>query len=90
MDIYVGAIHEEPYERFESIGTMTWRGDPKNPSKCPLCGRDNDCAIAAGRDAESCWCMTATISPTTLGSIPAEARGKVCICARCASGAPVD
>jgi hypothetical protein len=59
-------------------------------SKCPLCGASNECAIAAGREPESCWCMTETMSPSALGSIPAEAQGKVCICARCASGRPSD
>jgi hypothetical protein len=70
------------------VSRMTQLGESKDTSKCPLCGRDNDCAVAAGRDVGSCWCMTASINPTALGSIPAEARGKVCICARCASGAP--
>jgi len=56
-------------------------------SNCPLCGMPNDCAVAAGRDPDSCWCMTATMSPGALASIPAEAKGKVCICGRCANGA---
>lgn len=51
---------------------------------CPLCGATNECAIAAGRSAESCWCMTAEIPTDVLASIPEEAQGKVCICARCA------
>ena len=53
-------------------------------NKCPLCGQSNDCAVAAGRDPDSCWCMTATMSPSALVSIPAEAQGKICICAQCA------
>ena len=59
--------------------------DPNDASQCPLCGKPNECAIAAGRDPESCWCMTATISPSALASVPQEAKGKVCICATCAS-----
>jgi hypothetical protein len=51
---------------------------------CPICGSANECAIAAGRSAESCWCMTAEISPDVLATIPEEAQGKVCICRRCA------
>jgi hypothetical protein len=69
---------------------MTERPDPKDSTKCPLCGKSNECAVAAGQDAESCWCMTVTMSPGALAAIPAEARGKVCICARCASGKPTD
>jgi len=53
-------------------------------SKCPICGDPNDCAIVAGRDPESCWCMSATMSPRALAAIPDELQGKVCICVRCA------
>lgn len=56
-------------------------------TKCPLCGGPNACAIAAGRDAETCWCMTVVVDPDAIARIPAEAQGKVCICERCARGA---
>jgi hypothetical protein len=59
--------------------------DPHDTTRCPLCGQANECAIAAGRDAESCWCMNVFIDTAALASIPADARGKVCICVRCAS-----
>lgn len=55
-------------------------------TQCPLCGRANECAVAAGKPPESCWCMTASMDARALASIPPEAQGKVCICARCASG----
>jgi hypothetical protein len=58
--------------------------DFEDTTQCPLCGSPNECAVAAGRSAETCWCMTATIDPDTLASIPEEAQGKVCICAKCA------
>jgi hypothetical protein len=67
---------------------MTERPGLNDPTKCPLCGRPNECAVAAGQDAESCWCMTATMSPSALASIPPDAQGKVCICARCAAARP--
>ncbi|MDH4283086.1 MAG: cysteine-rich CWC family protein [Myxococcales bacterium] len=60
--------------------------DSDDTTRCPLCGQANECAIAAGRDAESCWCMNVIIDTAALASIPPEARGKVCICVRCASG----
>lgn len=63
--------------------------DTSDPMKCPLCGRANECAVANDRPPESCWCMTAAMDPTALASIPPEAQGKVCICARCAAGAVV-
>ena len=67
---------------------MTDRLDPHDTTRCPLCGNANACAVAAGKSPESCWCMTATMSPDALAAIPTEAQGKVCICARCAAGAP--
>jgi hypothetical protein len=68
---------------------MSQRADTIDTSNCPLCGQPNECAVAAGRDPELCWCMTATMSPDALAPIPAEAQGKVCICARCAAGTPI-
>jgi hypothetical protein len=58
--------------------------DFNDTSRCPLCGASNECAMAAGRAPETCWCMTAVIDPDVIASIPSEAQGKVCICARCA------
>jgi len=61
--------------------------DTSDTSKCPLCGQENECAMAKGDSPESCWCMTASMDPKALASIPAEVQGKVCICQRCASPA---
>ncbi|HET6417601.1 MAG TPA: cysteine-rich CWC family protein [Polyangiales bacterium] len=66
---------------------MTEPSKSNETGRCPLCGEPNECAIVAGRDPESCWCMSATMSPRALAAIPDELQGKVCICARCASGA---
>ena len=67
---------------------MTDERPPVDNNRCPICGELNECAIAAGRSPESCWCMTVSIDPDVLASIPSEAEGKVCICATCAAGAP--
>jgi len=66
---------------------MIERGESSESRMCPLCGKPNECAIEAGLDPESCWCMSVTMSPRALAAIPDELQGKVCICARCASGA---
>lgn len=50
---------------------------------CPLCGGDNQCAIAAGKAAESCWCQEATISKEALAALPEEAVNNVCVCPEC-------
>ena len=59
-----------------------------DPARCPVCGEANGCAMAADPDASHCWCFDATISTETLELVPAEARGTVCVCARCASAPP--
>ncbi|MEM8607674.1 MAG: cysteine-rich CWC family protein [Myxococcota bacterium] len=56
-------------------------------TRCPLCAEPNQCAVAAGQDPSTCWCMTATMDPDALARIPVEAQGLVCICPSCAAGA---
>jgi len=58
-----------------------------DPSRCPLCGAPNGCAIAAGSPSP-CWCASVLIGAEVLDRIPAAARGVACVCARCASGTP--
>ena len=58
--------------------------NPIDTSQCPLCGQANQCAIVAGRPAESCWCMKEPVSREALDSIPESLRGKACICPLCA------
>ncbi len=60
--------------------------DFDDTTRCPLCGEPNQCAMAAGKDPETCWCMSEAIDPQILARIPPEAQGKVCICQRCAAG----
>ena len=54
-----------------------------DPSRCPLCGAANQCGMAAG--STECWCFGATASKEALERLPAEARGKACVCVRCAA-----
>jgi len=53
---------------------------------CPLCGGDNQCALAAGKPAQSCWCQTVTISAQARAKV-AESDAQRCLCAAC--GAPL-
>jgi len=50
---------------------------------CPLCGGDNQCAMAAGKAAETCWCWAATIDAAALAKIPPDSVGKRCLCPAC-------
>jgi cysteine-rich CWC protein len=53
------------------------------PVRCPICGGPNDCGGAAGNS--ECWCAKVKISADALARVPEEAKGKVCMCAKCAS-----
>jgi hypothetical protein len=63
---------------------------PADPSRCPICGTANRCAMERTREAHEacgdCWCMTADFSDALIANIPDSARGQACICARCAAG----
>ena len=50
---------------------------------CPLCGGDNQCAMAADQAAEICWCQAVTISAASLAAIPADSVDKRCLCPAC-------
>ncbi|MCM3748429.1 cysteine-rich CWC family protein [Paenibacillus pasadenensis] len=50
---------------------------------CPLCSRDNRCAVAAGDNPASCWCVNAVFPSGLLERLPEALRDKVCICMSC-------
>lgn len=50
---------------------------------CPLCGKENHCATAAGSDPYRCWCMTTKVPEELLERIPKDIRGKACVCKEC-------
>ncbi|GKS87365.1 cysteine-rich CWC family protein [Acidovorax sp. SUPP1855] len=59
---------------------------PLDPSRCPLCGGRNQCAIEAGTPAADCWCMVAAVSAQALAQLAPGQRGTACLCPRCAAG----
>ena len=66
---------------------MTPAPAPIDPTRCPLCGGDNRCAMelerATGQPQPPCWCVDTAFPPGLLAQLPAEAEGKACICAAC-------
>ena len=62
---------------------------PIDPTRCPLCGRSNQCAVSAALPPEECWCMSVSIAPAALAQIPDSARGQSCLCPACAALTPV-
>ncbi|WP_449370511.1 cysteine-rich CWC family protein [Thiomonas sp.] len=59
-----------------------------DPTRCPLCGQPNQCAMACGIDGSNCWCASVRIAPQTLARIPPALRGVACLCPKCAAAAP--
>jgi hypothetical protein len=63
-----------------------------DPSRCPLCGQPNRCAMelrrTTGQAQGPCWCTQVDFSPDLLARVPAPARGQACICRGCAGKAP--
>jgi hypothetical protein len=66
-----------------------------DPSRCPLCGEANRCAMEVERETglkqPPCWCMATDVdfSPELLDRVPVGKRRLACICARCAALAVV-
>ena len=60
-----------------------------DPSRCPLCGAANQCAMeterVTGQPQGPCWCTQVDFSTALLERVPQEARGQACICRTCAS-----
>ena len=64
---------------------------PTNPAKkshpktatCPLCGRPNQCALAADPNATKCWCDSVEFPHELLAKIPENAVRKTCVCKKC-------
>ncbi len=62
-----------------------------DPTRCPLCGNDNRCAMELERETgvaqPPCWCVSATFPPGLLDRMPEAARGQACLCANCVAAA---
>ncbi|MDX5364456.1 MAG: cysteine-rich CWC family protein [Pseudazoarcus pumilus] len=57
---------------------------PIPTTECPLCGGPNACGPAAcGSFDVPCWCTSTPIPAALIDRLPAEVRGKACICAGC-------
>lgn len=70
-------MSHHPIEDQDHMGTSPEAGT------CPLCGKPNHCAVPAGKDPYSCWCMTTRIPQALRDRVPASLRGKACICLSC-------
>lgn len=59
-----------------------------SPTLCPICRQPNGCAMAGdGSSGSDCWCRQVAFPAAVLAAVPDEAKGRACICRRCAEGA---
>ena len=79
--------HAQVFTRSYTCGMLS-DAAPLDPSCCPRCGQANQCALAAGLPAESCWCMQASIAPHALQGLPDQAAQQACICPDCGRALP--
>ena len=53
-------------------------------SRCPICGRPNDCQMCTTATYKGpCWCTKVEIPVDLLALVPREFRSKACICRDC-------
>lgn len=50
---------------------------------CPICGKENNCAIANGKNPEECWCMNVSFPKEVFENIPDDKKDKSCVCLDC-------
>jgi hypothetical protein len=67
------------------MSDQTSSAGSRDPSRCPLCGKPNQCGMVAGKT--TCWCTSVTIPKAVIDLIPSDARGVACVCPECATGA---
>jgi hypothetical protein len=60
-----------------------------DPTRCPICRESNVCAMEKAKATDSkherCWCMDEVFTPAVMDQVPEAAKGKACICAKCAA-----
>jgi len=60
-------------------------------TRCPICNELNICAMekakATGSALERCWCMDAVFTTAVMAQVPDSAKGKACVCSKCAASA---
>lgn len=58
----------------------------KQEKICPLCGKPNRCGekpVINNEEMKYCWCAYETFPRELLDRVPAENKGKACICINC-------
>lgn len=50
---------------------------------CPICGKENNCALVKGKPHSECWCNTTKVPKSLLDKVPEEQKKLSCICKEC-------
>jgi len=58
-----------------------------DPLRCPLCGKQNACAVELGLTADACWCVAQTFPASLLERVPEPLRNVACVCRECIAAA---
>jgi hypothetical protein len=66
--------------------------EPLDPTRCPLCGQSNACAMAGapGATAAECWCAAERFDAALLSRATPASAGLACICRRCQRAAAAE
>jgi hypothetical protein len=65
----------------QTIPCMTSSDFIPDTTKCPLCGRPNDCQLCnADTPKAQCWCWQVEFLASLLARVPVELENQVCIC----------
>ena len=79
----------DPHRRIPQNTTRMNPATAPDPTRCPLCGQPNGCAMeaarATGQPQPPCWCTQVVFDPGVLDRVPAEAHRLACVCAACAT-----
>ncbi|MFN2211465.1 MAG: cysteine-rich CWC family protein [Anaerolineales bacterium] len=54
-----------------------------DPAVCPICGKPDQCAMAADPSAKSCWCENPEFPQELLDRVPEHALHQTRICRNC-------
>ncbi len=77
----------QPTGTHPAAGARDNPGTMDDPTRCPLCGGPNGCAMeaqrATGQPQPPCRCTQVDFSAELLARVPEAARDKACICVRC-------
>ncbi|NRD72360.1 cysteine-rich CWC family protein [Shewanella sp. VB17] len=49
---------------------------------CPLCQKENNCAVSVGEQIDTCWCK-AVVFPPKSSLIEIQPDANACICSNC-------